>query len=96
MSTGAGHTALPPSGYVLVYSNAKKDAIDFSRKILEKMIIFAGGGVDAIGLFQNPFKQSFPGVEQAVLDVPELLAEVHIVPVGVLEALHLVPERVHL
>ncbi len=48
MSTGAGHEALPPSGYVSVYSNAEKDAIDFSRKILEKLINFAGGGVDVI------------------------------------------------
>ena len=55
-----------------------------------------GGGVDAIELYQRPIKWSFPGVEQAVLDVPELLAEVHIVPVGVLKALHLVPEGVHL
>ena len=96
MSTGAGHEALPPSGYVSVYSNAEKDAIDFSRKILEKLINFAGGGVDAIELHQSTIKWSLPGVEQAVLDVPELLGEVHIVPVRVFEALHLVPEGVHL
>ena len=48
MSTGAGHEALPPSGYVSVYSNTEKDAIDFSGKILEKMINFTGGGVDVI------------------------------------------------
>ena len=35
-------------------------------------------------------------VQQALLDVPQLLGQVHIVVVGVLKPLHLVPEGVHL
>lgn len=46
---------------------------------------------------QGDFKtRSLALPQEALLDVPQPLAEVHIVPVGVLEALHLVPEGVHL
>ena len=35
-------------------------------------------------------------VQEVLLDVPQLLAQVHIVVVGVLKALYLVPQGIHL
>ena len=47
-------------------------------------------------VFRGNYLCSAPLLEQALLDVPELLAQVHIVVVGVLKPLDLVPEGVDL